>query len=166
MKFLCIIALLTLTACGFHPVHGNKANTAINSMVLEEIKVEVPTKGRSGQLFRIALEDELHPENLYPTPRYRLIGNLEEIKQPIIIERDARITRYNLILKSNYKLLDIASGETVHSKSSQRISSYNVSDSDFATFIANREARERGIKELARTIAMELASVLPDKNSK
>ncbi len=159
MRFLAIIlSLFLLCACGFEPVHGTKV--AESSPLLEMIKVEVPTKGRTAQLYRIALEDALHPGNQYPEPRYHLVSQLEEIRQPIIIERDAQITRYNMVLKSTSELLDIASGEKIFSKHSQRISSYNVSDSDFATFIAERDARKNGINALAQTIAMELVTHL------
>ena len=161
MRILSIILLLLLTACGFQPVHGVKsAETALSQTALETIKVEVPAKGRTAQLYRIALEDTLHPANLYPEPHYRLVSTLEEIKQPIIIERDAQITRYNLILKAHYELFDIATGESLKKKVSQRVSSYNVSDSDFATFMGDRDARENGIKVLTQTIAMELAAFL------
>ncbi|MDG1285957.1 MAG: hypothetical protein P8P30_00150 [Rickettsiales bacterium] len=159
MQFLVpICALFLLTACGFEPVHGTKV--AQSNPLLEMIKVEVPSKGRTAQIYRIALEDALHPGNQYPEPRYHLVSQLEETKQPIIIERDAQITRYNMVLKSTYELIDIASSKKLFSKHSQRISSYNVSDSDFATFIAERDARRNGIEALARTTAMEIATRL------
>jgi len=165
MRIVTLFLLTTLTACGFEPVHGTKdAEHYAHKSPLAPIEVEVQNKDRMGQLFRIALEDALHPDNRYPTPEYTLTTTLEEIKQPIIIERDARITRYNLILRATYSLQHIESAEFIaKNKRSQRISSYNVSDSDFATFVADREARERGIETLARNMSMELITLLRAK---
>ena len=160
MKYFALICLVTLTACGFQPVHGTKTEQTANIIALEEIKVEVPAKGRLAQLYRIALEDSLHPSNLYPTPKYRLTSAITEVNQPIIIQRDASIVRYNLVLKATYELTDIASGTQLAKKKIQRISSYNVSDSDFATFIAKRNAREQGIKALAKDLSMKLAATV------
>lgn len=164
MRLPLLFLLCTLSACGFTPVHGTKKASNTAGSKLETIQVEIANRDRTGQLFHIALEDALHPANHYPAPKYKLTSTLEEIKQPIIIERDASITRYNLILRAKYSLVNITTGEDIiRNKLSQRISSYNVSDSDFATFAADREARERGLEELARTISMELIGLLQDK---
>lgn len=163
--FALLLPLTLLTACGFEAVHA-KGDSTLNSKyhaALNNIAVEVANQDRSGQLFRIALEDTLHPDNHYAAPKYNLRTTLEEIKQPLIIERDASITRFNLVLKARYSLTEIATGTKVKDKLSQRISSYNVSESDFATFEAERNARERGIEELARKIKMEIITSLRGK---
>lgn len=164
MRFTVILFLFyALSACGFQPVHGTKPQETSTGGKLEKVQVRVANQNRTGQLFTIALEDALHPSNHYPEPDYLLTSSLEEIKQPIIIERDASITRYNLVLRARYSVQNLKTGDyLLRDKLSQRISSYNVSDSDFATFIADREARERGIEELARTISMELVTLLQD----
>jgi len=166
MRVFSFICLLWLAACGFEPVHSARTHSDGDTAgALEDVQVVVPTGSRIGQLYRIALEDTLHPANEFPTPRYRLTATIEEINQPIIIERDASITRYNLILKTQYSLIDLSNGKVLGKKSGQRISSYNVSDSDFATFVAERDSRERGIRDLARSVSNELASLLKEPQS-
>lgn len=159
---------MALSACGFEPVHGRSSgteNTAEHADVLEQVQVDIPTGGRSGQIFRIALEDRLHPRNLYPSPKYRLTAPIEEIRQPIIIERDASITRYNLILKTQLTLTEIDSGKTLLNKPLQRISSFNVSDSDFATYVAQNDALENGMAALAQSIQREVAAKLAEETT-
>lgn len=155
--------LFTLSACGFEAVHSkHRANQqAIAAPILSQVTVDVLGPKRLAQLFRVALEDQTHPENRYSSdPRYRVDASITEVKQAIVIEQDASITRFNLIFTVDYQLSDLETGEILLNRQRQRISSYNVSESDFATYINDRDARERGARELAETLAREIAIAL------
>lgn len=158
MRILSVfLILLLLTSCGFRPLHAPAEQMAVTNTMLHYVAVDsIP--GRSGQILQVALEDGLHPEGRQPELSYRLGVSLNEVKQPIIVERTGRVTRYNLILSANFRVYDPSSGRTLHKGKARRISSYNVSTADFATFSAERDARERGLKELAEDIIMRLAA--------
>ncbi len=160
MRFIYLVVFLMVSsACGFTPVHQQQNSSQTNTQ-LQMIQVDVVNTDRLGQLYQIALENALHPDNDFPEPTYRLNTSLTQLKQALVIERDASITRFNIILDATYQLSHIETGETLVNKRLQRITSYNVSESDFGTFVAEKEALERGVKELARTISMELITTL------
>lgn len=155
MRIVFILALaFAVSSCGFEPVYQQK----VQHLRASNITVNVVNQSRSGQLLRIALEDEL--ANLPLAKVHYLTATLEETKQPIIVERDSRISRYNLVHKARYSLTDAQGETTLSQQQRQRISSYNVSDSDFATFAAEKDARRNGIHALAKLIAMDIASQL------
>jgi len=152
------------SACGFRPVHGPADQSHLDSNALNFIAVDsIPD--RSGQILQVALEDGIHPEGRQPENTYRLSVDLQEIKQPIIIERNGRISRYNLIHVAKFRVYNPYDNATLHSGTAKRISSYNVSLSDFSTFIAEREGHERGLTALAQDIIMQLASAFEPKQA-
>lgn len=152
-----LVLFLLLAACGFRPVHApiSQPNEAALQYVMLE---EVPS--RSGQILQTELEDILHPSGQYPAPRYRLALTLTEEKQPIVIERNGRVSRYNLLLKAEYRLTDFVSGAPLHQGKVRRNSSFNASLSDFSTYVSESDARNRGVKQIAQDIAMRLAAQL------
>lgn len=163
VRFALGLILLSVTACGFRPVHSDKtlSETPQNQVLaLNQISVEVPMDNRLGQLYRIALEDVLHPGNDFSETQYIMKSTIIEELQPIIIERNSRITRYNMVLKAEYTLSSLIDGSIIHRGRRQRISSYNVADSDFATFVAQRDARETGVRKVAEMLALDMAKHL------
>ena len=137
-------------------MHEGRATDA----VLQYVSVAPIEAGRGGQVLQTELEDLLHPDNVFPTPRYTLKVTLEEAKQPIVIERNARVSRYNLVMIARYELVDLNSGATVYRNETKRIGSYNASLSDFSTYVAEGDARNRNIKQLANDMVMRISEKL------
>jgi LPS-assembly lipoprotein len=154
-----LLSLFWLSSCGFQPIHAKKA--AQDTSVLPAMTVEVIGQKRLAQQLRIALEDRINPGNQssIAAPKFRLITSILETEQAIIIEQDASITRFNLILQTEFRV-ENAAGEVLMKDTGQRVSSYNVSQSDFANFVARRDAREKGIEQLAETMKRQIASQL------
>ena len=147
--------LLILSACGFQPVYSTRnAQTSLQHIVVETIA------GREGQLLTIALEDALHPSGAPAAPHHHLHTTLKLRKQPIGIEPDRSVLRWNLYLTAEFTLNEATTGRVVLRDSARRISSYNVSESDFSSFVAEQDAIKRGIRELAHTIRLRLAAGL------
>jgi LPS-assembly lipoprotein len=115
-----------------------------------------PIPQRSGQILHIALEDLLHADGQFPTPRYRLDTTLEEAKQPIVIETNGRVSRYNLVLVARYNLYDIQSSALITKGVVKRISGFNASLSDFSTFVSENDTHDRNIRQMAQDISMRL----------
>lgn len=161
------LLLFTVTGCGFQPVYGTRDNSpsqwqavpSLQKLVIEQIP------GRDGQILRVALEDGIRPNGEQPASQdLRLSVDMNIKKQPVIIELDGRITRYNLEIIARYRVTNLSSGKILHRDTARRISSYNVASSDFSTFIAERDARERGLKALADQMLMQLAAALEPVN--
>ena len=101
---------------------------------------------------------------------YVLNTNLTQGSASLAVRKSAFATRANLTLRVNYQLSPISGGETVLSGNETIIVSYNILDSDFATLMAEKDARARAVRELALAIRTHLAAHLtvgtPKKNSK
>lgn len=161
MRYYIAILLLCLSACGFRPVHApGGAQQGMGSAELSLVALDPIDNGRSGQVLQTELEDLLHPDNVYPTPRYRLKVVLEEAKQPIVIEQNARVSRYNLLLVAYYTLTDVNTGEAIYRSKLRRMGSYNASLSDYSTYVSENDARERAVRQLANDVVMRLAAKL------
>ena len=148
---------VTLAACGFQPLYGERSDGVRTDAELANIQVTPIDDGRTGFDVYNALIDRLSPNGEPSSPDYELRINLRERREGVAIERDASITRYNYQLLARYSLVDIRSGNVVHEGRSRSIASYNVVDSQFATLMARRDAEERAATELSEDIKLRLA---------
>lgn len=157
------LLLLTLSACGFKPLYGTQdggpQTAGANSTVAEMAQVRIlPLADRPGQMLHNDLRNELNPSRQSYTPKYDLRVSLSETKQELAIRQDETATRANLRLQANFSLFKHGSQERVFSGSSLSIVSYDIVDSEYATYPAEKNARKRGINELAENIRLRLAS--------
>ncbi len=154
--FAPIFVVLLLGACGFRSLYGTDA-TADAPGELATIKVN-PIADRLGQQLRNNLLDLLNPRGRPANPRYFLTVRLDQSTQRLAIEKDAFATRANLRLLANFSLHDQDSREIVLSGKSLMVSSYNILDSEFATLMAEKDAKARAARELAHDIRTRLAA--------
>lgn len=136
-----------LSACGFKPIYAQHDNSALNQIFVEEI----PT--REGQVLRNELQDLLASTGYV----YRLQVELERERRESGIQEDLRVSRYDIILKASYRLLDDG-GSVVMRDTSKIYSSYNRTSSEFSTFVAEEDATEKAAEQLAYEIRGKLAA--------
>ncbi len=154
----CLICLflLTLIGCGFRPLHLGSTNRAMESLFLEmEIS---PIKNRSGQLLRNHLIRHLYRGRKKKEARYRLVTKLSEEKLLFAVKKNAFATRANLELTASFYVARRLDGETIFADSSQITLSYNVLDSEFASHMAEMQARKRGLKALSEEMRTRLTA--------
>ena len=154
--FAPIFVVLLLGACGFRSLYGTDA-TRDPPGDLATIEVN-PIADRLGQRLRNNLLDLLNPRGRPANPRYFLTVQLDQSTQRLAIEKDAFATRANLRLLANFSLHDQDSREIVLSGKSLMVSSYNILDSEFATLMAEKDAKARAARELAHDIRTRLAA--------
>ena len=144
-------------ACNFRPLYlaPGADNTATQSD-LAAIEIQ-GLGGRLGYLLRNALLDELNPASLEIPPRYVLDVSLSSRADPLGIQLDSTITRYNLALFAVFQLRDKTTSNVLVSSAVQRISSYNVSRQPFADLTAAHTAERRAAQEVATEIRTLLA---------
>ena len=144
-------------ACNFRPLYLKQGadNTATQSD-LAAIEIQ-GLGGRLGYLLRNALLDELNPASLEIPPRYVLDVSLSGRADPLGIQLDSTITRYNLALFAVFQLRDKTTSDVLVSSAVQRISSYNVSRLPFADLTAAHTAERRAAQEVATEIRTLLA---------
>ena len=158
---LLVPLLLLLPACGFQPVYEQKPQALDTQDLLTLIEIEAP-KSRQGDELKAALEDGFYQSlHAKPAPRYRLVTALAIDSQPFIIDTDGISSRYELTIRSNYRLLRIADRKPLKRGRLIRRVSYNVDDQDdYSTFIAQRDAISRGIQGLADDYRLRLVATL------
>jgi LPS-assembly lipoprotein len=156
--FLPLI-LLSLTACGFTPLYGEKTAGSHNAE-LAHIAVDM-IPDREGQILRNDLLDRFYVAGTGPavSPRYRLqVARVNESYSELDITKSAEATRGQLLLTSSMVLIDTETGAAVLTRPLRAVTSFNILTSEFATRVTRQNARENALADLARQI--ELATKL------
>ena len=154
--FAPLFVVLLIGACGFRSLYGTDATRdATGDLATIEIN---PIADRLGQQLRNKLLDLLNPRGHPANPRYFLTVHLDQSTQRLAIEKDAFATRANFRLGANFSLQDPESREIVLSGKSLMVSSYNILDSEFATLMAEKDAKARAAREIAHDIRTRLAA--------
>lgn len=154
------MTLLTLAACGFQPLYGERQTTRAEDN-LARISVDV-IADRTGQMLRNELGTRLDPNNQAQPALYRLQVKLNESISYLSVRRDASPTRANLTLTANYELRPNAGGEVLYAGSVRSVNSYDIlsTENEFGTLTARNEARRRAARDLSDQIAVRLALAL------
>lgn len=145
---------LTLTACGFTPMYGQKGAV---TQTFDQIEIgNIPDY--EGQYLRNALIDRLY-QNGYPAqPRYQLnLSKVNERLTDLDITKSADATRAQLRLDTTLTLRDKDSDKILLSRKLMAITSYNKLNSYFTTRVSEKAARENALDEIARQTEQELA---------
>lgn len=151
-----LVLLVALGGCGFQPLYGQvKGSPAAAVDDLSRIRI-TPLVDRPGQQMHNLLRDRLNPLGQPTQPAYVLTVTVSETKRELGVEIDETATRSNLILRAQFDLVVAATGQPLTSGTSASINSYNILSNEFATFSAEQDARERGLREMADDIKVRL----------
>ena len=146
-----------MEGCGFQPLYGSAGNTNVG---VELASVEISLiKDRIGQKLRNHLMDRINPSGAPEAPNYTLVVTLEVIKQNLAVKKSKISTRANLQITATFSL--VGKNRNVgkrFSGTSKIVTSYNILSSDFATLIAEQDAKERAVKELSSNISNRVAT--------
>ncbi len=148
--FLTLAIMLGIASgCGFEPVYGKKeSRTSLSSIQI------MPIPERSGQILKSTMEDEIVE---FTEPRYALQVNYGLNSVPVVTQVQGIAKRYRLVLRANIVLTDIATGTVLLRDTVKRQASYNISDSDYSSFVSARATEEMALRELGHDIIMRLA---------
>ncbi len=147
---LAAAALAVLGGCGFEPLYGGREGRLVRED-LSQVEI-APIEDRTGQILRNELSTLMHPRGGAAVQPYRLAVTVTERKSDILTSKSGFSTRTNYIATATYRL-DGGDGPTLLSDTATLTSSYNVTRSDFATVVAEQDARQRVLHDLAKTIA-------------
>ena len=152
-----LLAALGLGACGFRPLYGTAADGTSSFDDLETVQI-APLPDRVGQQLHNLLRDRINPRGQPRTPKYVLRITLQERSERLAVEKDETATRTNLRLSARFNLLELDSDAVVFKGLSNSINSYNIVESQFATYVSEQDARERALRELSEDIRLRLAT--------
>ncbi len=152
---LVVLIATLLSGCGFRPMNSPQGSGA-GHPELAAISV-TPIADRVGQLLHNRLLDLLNPRGRPVSPRYGLNIQLSESIEQIGFRKTELATRANLRLYAVYTLYDLTSRQTLVSNKQSVVSSYNILQADYATLVAEEDARSTAARELADEIRVALA---------
>ena len=164
---LALLMLTLITACGFSAVHGtppsNSGDTAV-AYKLREVEVN-STKNRDGQLFKTRLEDMINPKSLkQETPQYTLDVKIEREISALAIEQDSSTSRYKVTIRAHYTLKDNVTKQIIDTGTLSRFSGFDRVESDYATYVSEKDALRETIESLADDFKWRLTTVLLSQN--
>ena len=150
---------MLLAGCGFQPIYEwkGKRHPAAD---LANIEITI-IKDRVGQQLRNFLLDKINPMGTPISPNYTLTVVLNQKKQNLALKKNQLSTRANLSFNSQFNL--IGKKENLgrsFSGSSKIIVSYNILNSQFATLVAEDNAKTRAVKEISADISNQIAAFL------
>jgi LPS-assembly lipoprotein len=151
------LCLMALAGCGFRPLYGEPAPGGGDvAAALQTVDVAV-IADREGQLLRTFLIERLNPSGRPANPGYELTVSLAISQEPLNILTDATATRANYEAVASYALRPTGAADPVLQRSAEITTSYNILDDQFATLVAERDARDRALRQLAESIRRGLA---------
>lgn len=152
-----VVVVAVLQACGFEPLYQRHQAGSGAGNEFANIRIN-PVADRVGQELRNHLYDSLTPLGPPENPAWALSVTLGESIEKISVEQTSFSTRANLRLTGSYTLSSVGSTDPVtHENSVSAISSYNILDSEYATLVAERDARSRAVLILSNDIRRQLA---------
>jgi len=159
-RFLILtIACGLLAACGFRPLY--LADTGSGPVDDEMAQIEVQRiADRRGQMLRNELVDRLNPHGSPAAPKYFLQASVDEQIRELASRIDDSSTRANLILTASFSLREQGAEQPLMNGRVQSTNNYSISQSDIATLAAERNARERGARDIAERMTLQIAAFL------
>lgn len=151
----CLGLPLALLACGYTPVYGPGR---VGQTPLQRFAFKDPVTGDEYLLLQ-QLERRLGRE---AAADYRLDYAVSLTSEELAISVSGARTRYNLVGRVTFTVVDTASGQVVLSDSIENFASYSAAGTTIATFSAEQDARERlmvtlGNQIVARLLATDFA---------
>ena len=162
-SLIILICAAVLGACGFRPLYGDYDEGG-GSAHLALVKV-APIADRVGQQLHNHLLDLINPYGRPTHPRYLLEVRLNEGSQQLAVQKSELATRANLNLSVSFSLYSINGDELLLTGTSFVVSSYNILKADFATLIAEKDARARATREMAQDIRARVAVFLVQREA-
>lgn len=146
-----------LPGCGFQPLYGGRDEP--NGAVTKEMSeiLVMPIADRTGQKMHNMLRDNLNPLGQPAEPQYGLNVTLKETTEDLGIRKDATATRANLTMEANYSLFSYQDKSTLFRGRSTSTNSYDILDSQYATQVAEDDARTRALQQLSEEMKIRLA---------
>ena len=151
-------AVLALSGCGWEPLYADRESSPADAD-MRAIKVD-PIPERIGQRLALALRESLNPDGT-PTPqRYRLSILLITLRSDLGIQETGLGSRGKLDATANITLRDIKTGATLLFTSSHTAESFDILANEYASVVAEDDARTRAVEVLRRDIMTRLTLFL------
>lgn len=153
---LALVALTTLSACGFRPLYATAGDDYQTAANMAQVKVAL-IDDRVGQLTRNALLETLTPRGQSSNPLYDLSVTLTESTSEQGFTKDNEATIADYLIDADYQLVRRSDSKVLRNGRVRARTSYNIVDSDFASIEAEDAARKDAARNLAQQLANQVA---------
>jgi len=151
-------SVLGLSGCGWEPLYADRESSPADAD-MRAIKVD-PIPERIGQRLALALRESLNPDGA-PTPqRYRLSILLITMRSDLGIQQTGLGSRGKLDATANITLRDIKTGAMLLFTTTHVAESFDILANEYASVVAEDDARTRAVEELRRDIITRLTLFL------
>jgi LPS-assembly lipoprotein len=150
-----------LAGCGWAPLYADRETEPADAE-LRAIKVD-PIPDRIGQRLAWALRESFNPTGV-PTPqRYRLSTLLTTVRADLGIQSTGLSSRGKLDANANFTLRDIKTGAPLLATPAHVSESFDIVANEYASIVAEDDARTRAVEELRRDIVTRLTLFLQQR---
>jgi LPS-assembly lipoprotein len=149
---------ILLAACGWRPLYADP-ETGPAAADLRAIRVE-PIAERIGQRLEMALRESLNPTGDSTPTHYSLRTTLAVYRQDLGLQSQGLSTRSKLDVYATIVLRNIATGEQLLNRTIHAANAFDIVANEYATVVAEDDARSRTVDELDREIVTELTLFL------
>jgi LPS-assembly lipoprotein len=143
-----------LGGCGFQPLYAPRSphdwDPALAAIAIG------PIADRQGQILELALHEDLNPYGMSVPPRWHLATALTVSRIDLGIQLNATASSSEITATAAYRLIDTATNLTVYTSSSRSSGDFNQLVDAYATQVAEQNARERAIRDVADQMALRL----------
>jgi LPS-assembly lipoprotein len=154
---ICVAPL----GCGFRPLY-QADDRGGPARVLAQVAID-PVPDRVGQMLRNQLLDQFSSGVGAGAPYRLALAPLVEQINDLDITIDDEATRRSLRLSTRVQLIDTRNGAVVVDRPVYSLVSFNVLPSQFTTRVAEQNARENAVVDLARQIEQIVVLVMEER---
>ena len=150
---LIIVTTLILAACGFKPMHAPTAfgGTGVH---LSNIQVEMQANNKIDFLLAQALRNRMGDN---ANTKYILKITPETKRNRLGIGADDVASRYDLVMKTAFELVEAKTGDVVYRSNVRAISTFGAPRDPYGTSAAQSNAEQQVSSEVADRIIARLA---------
>jgi LPS-assembly lipoprotein len=160
---LAVLAGLTVSGCGVHPLYGSLAGGGDVASELQAIKI-APIPERLGHYLESELIFGFNGTGAPVEPRYMLkISVNENVQSPLIDTVTGYPTSGTVVVTATYTLVPSAGGEPIVKGAATTVASYDRNSQRFANIRASRDAEIRNARLLAEQIRTNIAAAFAAK---
>lgn len=154
--WLALTALLTLPACGFHPVYGSLSKDG-NPVADELAAITIdPIPEHTGQTLRNDLIDRFNNKGRPTAPLYHLAIKLQVADEDLGTLANGTTTLAAVQASASYTLSD-KDGKTLNSGSAASTGQYDKLISMYGTLAAHDGAVDRTIREVSEQVTARIS---------
>lgn len=157
-RHVLIGAAALLGGCGFQTLYGERDNSDVQAD-LSAVKVNT-IPDRNGQMLQNLLLDRINPYGRPTAALYSLDIQLTESRTNVGVIKDNSATLAQLGNSATYTLYDLKKRVALQSGRSRSFTSFTIGTSEFGTLAAEKDARERTLREVADDITTKVAVFL------